>query len=154
MLHDWGRTVGGSEHMQMAMLTRNSHPLHFDEVYCRERSFARERVVEGGLVFAWACSLASRDTTANAIWEMGFDRGSHPAPVLTGDTLYAASRVIEKSDYNDGAGVVKFHLIAVKNEKPAALIAEGVDLFGGKFAQKVFEIERSVLLPRRSALAP
>ncbi|MEW6210420.1 MAG: MaoC family dehydratase [Acidobacteriota bacterium] len=154
ILHDWGRTVGGSEHMQLTMLTRNSHPLHFDEVYCRERSFTRERVVEGGLVFAWACSLASRDTTANALWEMGFDRGSHPAPVLTGDTLYAASQVVEKRDYNESAGIVKFHLVAVKNEKPAAMLRAGLDLFGGRPEQKVFEIERSVLLPFRSALNP
>jgi 2-methylfumaryl-CoA hydratase len=153
ILHDWGRTVGSSEHMQLTMLTRNSHPLHFDELYCRERSFTRERVVEGGLVFAWACSLASRDTTANALWEMGFDRGSHPAPVLTGDTLYAASRVVEKSDYNERAGIVKFHLVAVKNEKPAELLRAGVDLFGGRPEQKVFQIERSALLPLRSALA-
>ncbi len=153
ILHNWGRTVGGSEHMQLTMLTRNSHPLHFDEVYCRERSFTRERVVEGGLVFAWACSLASRDTSANAIWEMGFDRGSHPAPVLTGDTLYAASRVLEKRDYNERSGIVRFHLVAVKNEKPAEIMRAGVDLFDGRFEQKVFEIERSVLLPLKSALA-
>jgi hypothetical protein len=84
---------------------------------------------------------------------MGFDRGSHPAPVLTGDTLYAASRVVEKSDYNERAGIVKFHLVAVKNEKPAELLRAGVDLFGGRPEQKVFQIERSALLPLRSALA-
>src|SRR5712692_8696620 len=100
ILHSIGHTVGESEHMQLTILTRNSHPLHFDEVYCREHSFTKTRVVEGGLVFAWAASLASRDTTANALWEMGYDKGSHPAPVLAGDTLFAASRVIEKRDCN------------------------------------------------------
>jgi acyl dehydratase len=152
ILHSTGRTVGESEHMQLAVLTRNSHPLHFDEVYSRERSFARTRVVEGGLVFAWAAALASRDTTANALWELGYDRGSHAAPVLGGDTLYAASRVIETRDHNARAGVVRFHLVGVKNERPAALVAGGVDLFAGKFEQKVFEIERAVLLPKRASL--
>jgi 2-methylfumaryl-CoA hydratase len=149
ILHSTGRTVGESEHMQLAVLTRNSHPLHFDEVYSRERSFARTRVVEGGLVFAWAASVASRDTTANALWELGYDKGSHPGPVLAGDTLYAASRVIEKRDYNERAGVVGFHLVCVKNERPAALIGRGMDLFRGTFEQKVFEIERTVLLPKK-----
>jgi 2-methylfumaryl-CoA hydratase len=151
-LHSTGRTVGHSEHMQLTMLTRNSHPLHFDEVYSGERSFARTRVVEGGLVFAWAASLASRDTTANALWELGYDRGSHPNPVLGGDTLYAASRVIETRDHNERAGVVRFHLIAVKNRRPAALIKDGFDLFADKFDEKVFEIERAVLLPKRAFL--
>ncbi len=148
ILHDWGRTIGSSEHMQLTMLTRNSHPLHFDELYSRERSFAKTRVVEGGLVFAWVCALASRDTTANALWECGFDRGSHPAPVLTGDTLYAASRVIETRDHSAEAGLVRFHLIGVKNAKPVDLLDAGVELFDGKFAEKVFEIERTVLLPK------
>jgi 2-methylfumaryl-CoA hydratase len=152
ILHTPGRTVGESEHMQLAILTRNSHPLHFDEVYSRERSFARARVVEGGLVFAWAASLASRDTTANALWELGYDKGSHPNPVLGGDTLYAASRVIEKRDYNERAGVVRFHLICVKNETPSSLLLSNADLFEGKYDQKVFEIERTVLLLKRTAI--
>ena len=77
ILHSIGHTIGESEHMQLTILTRNSHPLHFDEVYCRERSFTKTRVVEGGLVFAWTASLASRDTTANALWEVGYDKESH-----------------------------------------------------------------------------
>lgn len=147
ILHNIGHTIGESEHMQLTILTRNSHPLHFDEVYCRERSFAKTRVVEGGLVFAWAASLASRDTTANALWQTGYDKGSHPAPVLAGDTLYAASKVLEKRQHTPHAGLVRFKLVAVKNETPAGLLSRGVDLFQGKFDQKVFEIEREVLLP-------
>jgi acyl dehydratase len=130
-------------------LTRNSHPLHFDEIYCRDRSFTGTRVVEGGLVFAWTASLASRDTTANALWELGYDKGSHPAPVLAGDTLYAASRVIEKQDRDARSGIVRFKLVGVKNERPTTLLAAGLDLFEGKFDQKVFEIERTILLPKR-----
>lgn len=153
ILHSIGHTVGESEHMQLTILTRNSHPLHFDEVYCRERSFTKTRVVEGGLVFAWTASLASRDTTANALWEVGYDKGSHPNPVLAGDTLYAASRVIETHERDEQSGIVRFKLVGVKNEKPASLLAAGLDLFDGRFDQKVFEIERSILLPTRGAIA-
>ena len=148
--HGVGHTVGESEHMQLTILTRNSHPLHFDEVYCKERSFAKTRVVEGGLVFAWIASLASRDTTANALWDLGYDKGSHSGPVLAGDTLYAASRVLEKRPHNPQSGIVKFKLVGVKNETPDSLLQRGVDLFDGKFDQKVFEIERDLLLPRQS----
>ncbi len=150
ILHTLGHTVGESEHMQLTILTRNSHPLHFDEVYCRDRSFAKTRVVEGGLVFAWAASLASRDTTANALWDLGYDKGSHPAPVLSGDTLYAASQVLDKREHGAQTGIVRFKLVGVKNETPASLLRRGVDLFDGKFEQKVFEIEREVLLALRS----
>jgi 2-methylfumaryl-CoA hydratase len=148
ILHSIGHTVGESEHMQLTILTRNSHPLHFDEVYCRERSFTKTRVVEGGLVFAWIASLASRDTTANAMWEIGYDKGSHPNPVLAGDTLYAASRVIEKQERDDRTGIVRFKLVGVKNKRPPTLLAAGLDLFDGRFDQKVFEIERAVAIPK------
>lgn len=148
ILHSTGHTIGESEHMQLTILTRNSHPLHFDEVYSREHSFAKTRVVEGGLVFAWVASLASRDTAANALWEIGYDKGSHPAAVLAGDTLFAASRVISKEDRNGTTGIVRFNLIGVKNERPSKLL-QRVDLFDGRFEQKVFEIERAVLLPKR-----
>ena len=150
ILHSIGHTVGESEHMQLTILTRNSHPLHFDEVYCRDRSFTKTRVVEGGLVFAWIASLASRDTTANALWEIGYDKGTHPNPVLAGDTLYAASRVIEKQERDDRTGIVRFKLVGVKNEAPTGLIGRGVDLFEDKLDQRVFEIERSVLMPNHS----
>ena len=153
ILHSIGHTVGESEHMQLTILTRNSHPLHFDEVYCRERSFAKTRVVEGGLVFSWTASLASRDTTANALWEIGYDKGSHPNPVLAGDTLYAASRVLDRREHNAQTGIVRFKLVGIKNETPARLLERGVDLFEGKCDQKVFEIEREVLLPRQSEVA-
>jgi 2-methylfumaryl-CoA hydratase len=151
-LHGNGRTIGASEHMQLTMLTRNSHPLHFDEIYARERSFTATRVVCGPLIFAWIASLASRDTTANALWDLGYDKGLHPAPVLAGDTLFAASQVLQKRDHNEQAGIVKFHLVGVKNEKPGALAQAGIDLFKDKFAQKVFEIEREVLLPKQNAV--
>ena len=151
ILHSNGHTVGESEHMQLTILTRNSHPLHFDEVYSREHSFMKTRVVEGGLVFAWVASLASRDTTANALWEIGYDKGRHPNPVLAGDTLYAASKVIEKHDHSEQAGIVRFKLVGVKNERPATLGAAGLDLFEGRSGHKVFEIERAVLVPKITA---
>lgn len=148
ILHSNGHTVGESEHMQLTILTRNSHPLHFDEVYSREHSFMKTRVVEGGLVFAWVTSLASRDTTANALWEVGYDNGSHPNPVLAGDTLYAVSRVIEKQDRDEQTGIVRFKLVGVKNERPATLLAADLDLFDSRSEQKVFEIEREVLVAK------
>ena len=47
-----------------------------------------------GSCSAWVASLASRDTSGNALWDAGFDSGAHPAGVVAGDTLYAASKVL------------------------------------------------------------
>jgi len=147
IIHENGRTVGESEHMQLTMLSRNSHPLHFDEVYSKSRSLAGTRVVCGPLVFAWIASLASRDTTANALWECRFDDGKHPAPVLAGDTLFAASKVIGKGAHSNQAGIVRFKLIGLKNVAIGSILKSGIDLFDCKHELKVFETEREVLLP-------
>ena len=91
--HAIGKTIGESEHMQLTALVRNSHPLHFDEVYCKDNSFTKQRVVYGGLVLTWVATLASRDLGGRALWEAGLDAGAHPNGVVGGDTLYAASKV-------------------------------------------------------------
>jgi 2-methylfumaryl-CoA hydratase len=157
LLHDVGRTIGESEHMQLTTLVRNSHPLHFDEAYAAAGgSFAGTRVVYGGLVLAWVLALASRDTTGSALWDMGLDDGAHPGAVVAGDTLYAASKVVAVTEHGPEAGEVTLRVIGVKNVRPAALLDEGVDLFApelgkkaGKVGAKVFEITRRVLVPRR-----
>jgi acyl dehydratase len=143
--------------MQLTYMFRNSHPLHFDEPYARS-GFAKTRVVYGGLVFGWVASLASRDTSGNVLWELGYDKGAHPAGVVAGDTLYAASRVLRVEALTPETGAVTFKLVGTKNAKPSALLDGGADLFteelgkkepSSKVKDKVFEIERTALMRRR-----
>ncbi|WP_437781544.1 MaoC family dehydratase [Sorangium sp. So ce1097] len=154
--HEVGRTVGDSEHMQLATLLRNSHPLHLDERYCRSSSFAKTRVVHGGLVLSWVLALSSRDTAGCAVWDLGLDDGAHPSGVLAGDTLFAASKVIAREEAGAGAGSVTLRVVGVKNTPPRALLDQGADLFtpelgktDGRVKEKVVEITRTLLVRRR-----
>jgi 2-methylfumaryl-CoA hydratase len=159
LAHAIGKTVSDAEHMQLASLFRNSHPLHFDEVYCKGgASFAGTRVVYGGLVFAWVAALASRDTCGNAVWDVRYDNGAHPSGVVAGDTLFAASKVLAVTPHDGHSSFVTFRLVGVKNVPPAQLLAQGADLFGTeltkadvtkKVKEKVFEIDRTVLMRKR-----
>lgn len=151
-LHEIGKTVGESEHMQLTALCRNSHPLHFDELYCKDHSFAKTRVVYGGLVFGWVATLASRDVAGNALWELGFDEGAHPNGVVAGDTLYAASKVLA-AEAHGAHGQVTMRLVGVKNvTSQAAFERYGEALFSDelskekdqKIKEKVFEITRTI----------
>lgn len=158
-VHGFGRTVGDTEHMQLTTLVRNSHPLHFDEVYCKDSSFTKKRVVYGGLVFAYVASLTSRDIAGHALWELGYDQGAHPASVAAGDTLYAVSQVVATEDtkYGSAAGAVTFKLVGLSNlSGDAALERYGDALFAdelgkseGKVKEKVFEIRRTLLVRKR-----
>jgi 2-methylfumaryl-CoA hydratase len=156
-VHANGRTVGHSEHMRLSATVRNTHPLHWDDVYCQTESFKRERVVYGGLVLAWTLTQASIDLGGHILWEERWSDGSHPAPVLGGDTLFAATRIVSARALSEHVGVVEMRVVGVKNTRPEALLDAGVDLFmperdkprDGRIADKVVEITRSVLVRRR-----
>ncbi|MSP61353.1 MAG: MaoC family dehydratase [Myxococcales bacterium] len=160
--HGLGHTVGESEHMQLTTLLRNSHPLHFDALYAQGSSFTTERVVYGGLVFAWVCALASRDVAGNSLWDLRYTGGAHPASVAAGDTIYAASKVLAvASDEQDAVGQVTFALVGVKNVTAlAAVERHGDALFDAELGkkqnrlpEKVFEIQRTLLIRRRPRAA-
>ena len=162
ILPDFGKTVSDAEHMGMTALVRNSHPLHFDEQFSQSGgSFTGQRVVYGGLVFAWVAALASRDIAGQALWDVGFDNGAHPSGVSAGDTLYAAAQVVAREPHGPNAQTIRFRLVGTKNVKPAELLAQGADLFTSelekkgpeakKVEAKVFEIDRTLLVRNRPA---
>ncbi len=161
--HPNGRTVT-DEHLPWAYRLGNTHPLHYDRVYSAGRSgpLSGEPVVFGGLVFAWLEGLASRDTSENALWDLGYTEGYHRQPVLSGDTLYPLTRVLHKEDgpSDVGAGIVTFQLIGLKNISGRdALERYGTGLFQKesdkakeeRIPEKAFEVERRLLLKKRSA---
>jgi 2-methylfumaryl-CoA hydratase len=122
-----------------------------------------EPIVYGGLVFAWLEGLASRDVSEHAVWELGFTEGYHTQPAFAGDTIGALSRILAVEDIPGVAayGLVTLQLIGVKNISAAdALKKHGADLFlkedakrtlgKEKITDKIFEIERRLLVMRRS----
>jgi 2-methylfumaryl-CoA hydratase len=155
IVHAGGRTVSETEAMALSTLMRNTHPLNLDERHCRTASFAKTRVVYGGLVLSWVLSLASRDTAGNAVWDLGLDDGAHPSGVLAGDTLYAATRVEAKEPHGPDAGSVTLRIVGLKNTPAGPLLAGGADLFTpelgkttGKVPDKAVEITRTLLVRR------
>ncbi len=163
ILHFAGRTIT-DEHMAWSYGVGNTHPLHSDQVYSQGLSgkMSGKPIVYGGLAFAWLEGLASRDVTANAVWDLGFHEGYHTQPAVTGDTLAALTRVlaVEDAPGDTTASVVTLQLIGVKNiSAAAALETYGADLFiketakrglgKEKITAKVFEIERQLLIRSR-----
>lgn len=157
IVHPVGRTVEGAEAQQLATLTRNTHPLHTDETWAREHGFGKTRVVDGGLVFAWAVTLSSRETSGNALWDAGVDAGAHPGPLVAGDTLYATSKVVDVHEHDERTGMVTFRIVGTRNVDGGTLLDRGADLFtpelekeaAARVPEKVVELSRTVLMRRR-----
>ncbi len=162
IVHANGRTVT-DEHFPWTYRVMNTHPLHYDKLYSAARTGAMsgEPIVYGGLIFAWLAGLASRDTTENALVDYGYTEGYHTQPAVSGDTVYAISRVLAKEDGPNGvhAGIVTFQLIGLKNMHPKlALEKYGTDLFvkendkknlgKEKISEKIYEIDRRILIKK------
>ena len=162
-VHPNGRTIT-DEHFAWTYRVGNTHPLHYDKIYTAGLSgpMSGNPIVYGGLVFAWLAGLASRDTTENALWDLGYTEGYHTQPSISGDTVYAISRVLTKEEgpVESNAGIVQFQLIGVKNIRGVEAVEKfGSDLFikennkkktgKEKISEKIFEIERRVLIKKR-----
>jgi 2-methylfumaryl-CoA hydratase len=165
VVHSIARTIS-EEHFALTYGVGNTHPLHYDKVFSKSLSgpMSGNPIVYGGLVFAWLDGLASRDITENALWEIGFTEGYHTQPAIANDTVACLSRIIATEDapegLNDIAGVVTIQFIGVKNVTAKdALEQYGEELFikengkkklgKEKIKEKIFEIERKILIKRK-----
>jgi acyl dehydratase len=124
IVHPRGRTVS-DEHMMWTNFVLNTAQLHFNQKMCDDSpstTFNGRRVVYGGIVFAFVAGLASEETEENALAQLSYDEGRHLNPVFAGDTLFAESTIVSKTeddarllDYPN-AGVVKI-LLKGKNQR-------------------------------------
>ncbi|MBI39085.1 MAG: acyl dehydratase [Leptospiraceae bacterium] len=162
LVHKNMRTIT-DEHVPWTYRMGNTHPLHYDKIYSQSLSgpMSGEPIVYGGLVFGWLAGMASRDTTENMLWDLGYTEGYHTQPAISGDTVGAITRVLALEDGPmDGTGILHAQFIGVKNKRPAEVLDEqGEDLFikenekknlgKEKIDSKIFEIERKILIKKR-----
>src|SRR5258708_9074303 len=100
IVHPRGRTVS-DEHMIWTNVVLNTAQLHFNQKLCDDSpgtTFNGQRVVYGGIVFAFVAGLASEETEENAVAQLGYDEGRHLNPVFAGDTLFAESTILSKTE--------------------------------------------------------
>jgi acyl dehydratase len=92
-----GKTVTEYDHHLFCLLTMARHPLHIDAHYAKTATRYQQPLVIGSYVFSLLLGLSEADVAGLAITHQGFERIDHHAPVMHGDTLYAASEVLAKS---------------------------------------------------------
>jgi acyl dehydratase len=98
VIRHWpGRTIRDADDTWFTLLTMNTNPLHFDEHYASQTQH-RRCLVNGTLVFAIAVGLSVADMSLNAIANLEYDSVKHLAPTFHGDTLYAESTVLAKTE--------------------------------------------------------
>jgi acyl dehydratase len=95
--HRPGRTITQHDNISFALLTMNTHPLHFDERYAQATEFGR-CVVSSPLTVSIMVGMSVSDVSQKAIGNLGWNDIKLTAPVFAGDTIYAESEVIGKRE--------------------------------------------------------
>ncbi|MDB6002062.1 MAG: MaoC domain protein dehydratase [Rhizobacter sp.] len=131
--HRRGKTIEPTENVLITNMVMNTAASHFDEAAMKPTMFG-QRLQFGGVTASLIIGMASQDTAENALAEIGLDKIRFKVPVFHGDTLYAYTEVLAKSEGErpDG-GVVHFKHWGV-NQKD----------------EVVFEGERTVLLKKKA----
>jgi len=93
--HRPGRTITETDNIWFTLLTMNTHPAHFDHEYARKTEFGKP-LVASPLTVAILVGMSVSDVSQKAVANLGWKEIRLTAPVFAGDTLYAASEVIEK----------------------------------------------------------
>jgi itaconyl-CoA hydratase len=136
--HRPGRTISETDNSWFTLLTMNTHPLHFDAEYARHQPFGKI-VVNSCLTLSMVVGMSVRDVSQRAVANLGWSDIRLTTPVFVGDTIYAASEILEVRDSrkHPNAGIVRVRTEGLKST------GEGFMAF-----------ERSILTARRTAAVP
>ena len=151
--HPLGMTIEEADHMSAARLYQNNARPHFNALAMAESPVGR-RLVYGGHVLSVCRSLAY-DGLENVLGIMAINAGSHVAPTVAGDTLYAYSEVIEKWKLpgRSDVGALRLRLVGLKNALPAKVSAARIESStpSAYHPAVVLDIDYTVLMPRKFA---
>ncbi|MGB8275927.1 MAG: MaoC family dehydratase [Alphaproteobacteria bacterium] len=146
-----GMTFEEAEHMMATRLYQNTARVHFDQHVEKDGRFGR-RIVYGGHIISLA-RAHSFNGLANAFRIAAINGGRHTNPSFGGDTIYAWSEVLEKSEIpgRPDLGALRLRTVATK-DRPCAdfpYMVQGRDGKPGYDPAVVLDLDYVVLMPRR-----
>lgn len=94
--HSLSKTIFESDNNLFSLLTMNHHPVHLNVDYAEKNQHGKILVV-GTLVFSLVVGITVQDISGKAIANLGYGEINHLAPIFIGDTIYARSRILNKT---------------------------------------------------------
>lgn len=95
--HALSKTIFESDNNLFSLLTMNHHPVHTNIDYAQKEQHGQILVV-GTLVFSLAVGMTVPDISGKAIANLGYEDIKHLNPVFINDTLYAKTRILDKTE--------------------------------------------------------
>lgn len=147
--HEGGITIDESDHTLATKLYQNNAIGHFDALAAKRESFGR-RIVYGGHVIS-LCRALSYAGLENVVSIAAINAGTHVAPTFAGDTIYAASEVVGKSELpgRSDAGAIRLRLWGLKNRPPAGVAFATAENGRKRYDPAVvLDLDYTVVMPR------
>jgi acyl dehydratase len=121
--HQLSKTIFESDNNLFSLITMNFHPVHTNVDYAERNQHGRILVV-GTLVFSLAVGLTVPDISGKAIANLEYESVLHLAPVFIGDTIYARTKVLEKTESTtkNDRGIIKVETTVYNQNKEDVLI--------------------------------
>ncbi len=153
--HSRGRTVT-DEHIQLTGILDNTSQVHCNQQmidWNPKQYVGGKLIIFGGLPFILCLGLSGPDIGDNALGDVLYTTGRHTAPLFAGDTVFAATEVLEKEDFpgRPDLGLVKTRLHGHKFERDEGATHD--DAPEGWKKTPIFELDRQVAVKRRSHYA-
>ena len=104
-----GKTITEYDDHLFCMITMNHHPLHTNVWFAENESVQKRNVVVGNLVYSLVLGMSVPDVSGAAIANLEIESLLHKNPTFHGDTIYAETRVLEKTESSskNDRGIVK-----------------------------------------------
>lgn len=111
--HHWGRTITESDNVMFSAATCNWNPMHLNVEFARQHGH-RDVVVNPMFVLCTVVGLSVEDLSETGGPFLGMEDCRFHAPVHPGDTISAASEVVDarESDTRPNVGIVTWHTSA------------------------------------------
>ena len=144
--HADGMTIEEAEHQMATRLYQNTARVHFNQHVEGAGRFGR-RLIYGGHIISMVRAL-SFNGLANAFHIAAINGGRHVAPAFAGDTIYAWSEVLEKSELpgREDAGALRIRTIGLKNRN-----ADGFPLMADENTPEegvILDLDYWAIMPR------
>jgi len=95
--HQLSKTIFESDNNFFALLTMNHHPVHTNLDYAEKNQHGKILAV-GTLVFSLVVGITVPDISGKAIANLGYENICHLMPVFIGDTIYAKTKILSKTE--------------------------------------------------------
>lgn len=123
--HITKKTVLEMDNQLFTMLTLNTHPVHYDYEYAKNKLF-KKILVNSCFTISLVTGITVDYFSRNGIANLGWQNIKLPNPVFIGDTLMVSSEVIGKrvSKSNPKRGIVTIKMICKNQNQQVVLTGE------------------------------